>query len=52
MSNVAMTHPTATELRGITIEINGFPSTSLINSIVASYLVNVLNLDQQFPLRL
>lgn len=26
--------------------INGFPSTSLINSIVASYLVNVLNLDQ------
>lgn len=26
--------------------INGFPSTSLINSIVASYLVSALNLDQ------
>jgi len=26
--------------------INGFPSTSLINSIVAGYLINVLNLDQ------
>ncbi|MBE0524234.1 MAG: proteasome assembly chaperone family protein [Methanosarcinales archaeon] len=26
--------------------INGFPSTNIINSIVASYLINTLNLDQ------
>lgn len=32
-------------LQGSTV-INGFPSTSLINSIVASYLVSALNLDQ------
>jgi uncharacterized protein len=33
------------DLKGSTI-INGFPSSSLMNSIVASYLVNAMNLDQ------
>ncbi|MDF1558542.1 MAG: PAC2 family protein [ANME-2 cluster archaeon] len=33
------------DLKGSTL-INGFPSSSLMNSIVASYLINVMNLDQ------
>lgn len=33
------------DLKGSTL-INGFPSSSLMNSIVASYLVNAMSLDQ------
>ncbi|MCL7412309.1 MAG: PAC2 family protein [ANME-2 cluster archaeon] len=33
------------DLKGSTL-INGFPSSSLMNSIVASYLVNAIDLDQ------
>ncbi|MCL7416133.1 MAG: PAC2 family protein [ANME-2 cluster archaeon] len=33
------------DLKGATL-INGFPSGGLMNSIVASYLINALNLDQ------